>query len=182
MPKVKMNLRYKPMPHLTHSSFYQYHVPKVYTDSLNFNWKDRDYIITQDDRDFLNKVNSQIRDGMITISPQCQGQTAIPVKQQPLTEDDLESIIDFMEKIVSMTKIKTEKHLLESFYGRKICDEALQKKLNRQVFSRLLIPYWNLGRGTKKRVAFIRKFWENPDANDPCPHTAFKKRIDNSRM
>lgn len=68
-----MNLRYKPMPHLTHSSFYQYHVPKVYTDSLNFNWKDRDYIITQDDRDFLNKVNSQIRDGMITISPQSQG-------------------------------------------------------------------------------------------------------------
>ena len=170
------------MPHLTHSDFFQYHVPKVYSDSLNFNWKDRDYIITQDDRDFLKKVNSQIKDGMITISPQGQGQTAIPVEQQPLTEDDFERFIDFMEKVVSKTKNKLEKHLLDLFFSRNLCDEALQKKLNRQVISRLLIPYWKTGRDKSKRVAFIRKFWENPDANDPCPHTAFKKRIDNSRM
>ena len=58
MPKVKMNLRYKAMPHLTDSDFYQYHVPKVYKDSLNFNWKDKDYVMTQDDRDFLEKLNN----------------------------------------------------------------------------------------------------------------------------
>ena len=87
-----------------------------------------------------------------------------------------------MEKVVSKTKNKLEKHLLDLFFSKNLCDEALQKKLNRQVISRLLIPYWKTGRDKSKRVAFVRKFWENPDANDPCPHTAFKKRIDNSRM
>lgn len=108
MPKVKMNLRYKAMPHLTDSDFYQYHVPKVYKDSLNFNWKDKDYVMTQDDRDFLEKLNNQIIGGSLIINPVSAGQTAIPVEQQPLTEDDLERVIDFMEKIVSKTKNKSE--------------------------------------------------------------------------
>ena len=125
MPKVKMNLRYKEMLHLTDSDFYQYHVPKVYTDSLNFNWKDKDYVMTQDDRDFLEKLNNQIIGGSLIINPISQGQTAIPVEQQPLTEDDLERVIDFMEKIVSKTKNESEKHLQDSFYERKLCDEAL---------------------------------------------------------
>ena len=99
-----------------------------------------------------------------------------------MTEEDLERFIDLMEKIVIKTKNKLEKHLLDYFYRGGICDEALQKKLNRQVISRFLIPYWKTGRDKKKRVAFIRKFWENPDANDTDPTSAFKKRIDNSRM
>ena len=32
MPEVKMNLRYKPLRHITHSDNYLYHVPKVFHD------------------------------------------------------------------------------------------------------------------------------------------------------
>ena len=32
MPDVKMNLRYKPLRHITHSDNYLYHVPKVFYD------------------------------------------------------------------------------------------------------------------------------------------------------
>ena len=182
MPEVKMNLRYKPLRHITHSDNYLYHVPKVFHDSLNFNWADRDYIITSDDRHFLSGLNNRIKDGMITIPARVQGQAETTVEQQTLTEDDFERFIDLMEKIVFKTKIKTEKVLLDYFYSGRICDEHFYKKFNKQVMSRELIQYWNLGRGKKKRVAFIRKFWENPDTNDTDPFTAFKKRPGDSKM
>ena len=80
MPKVKMNLKYKPIPQITHCGHYLYHVPKVFSDSLNFNWNDRDYIISSDDRTFLTTLNGQIKDGMISI-PATQGQAAQQVEQ-----------------------------------------------------------------------------------------------------
>ena len=45
MPNIKMNLRYKPMEHITKADHYIVHVPKCYSDALNFNWGDRDYQI-----------------------------------------------------------------------------------------------------------------------------------------
>ena len=68
MPKVKMNLKYKPMKNITAAEHHIYHVPKVYCDSLNFNWRERDFEITCEERHFLRDINSQIRNGMITIS------------------------------------------------------------------------------------------------------------------
>lgn len=90
---------------------------------MNFNWTDRDYIITSDDRHELASLNSKIKDGMITMPATVQGQAAVSVEQQPLTEDDFERFIDLMEKIVFKTKNKTEKVLLEFFYSGRICDE-----------------------------------------------------------
>ena len=58
MPKIRMNLKYKPMPQITQCSHYIYNVPKVYEDSLNFNWKDKDYLISSDDRRYLKWLNS----------------------------------------------------------------------------------------------------------------------------
>ena len=60
---------------------------------------------------------------MITMPATVQGQAAVSVEQQPLTEDDFERFIDLMEKIVFKTKNKTEKVLLEFFYSGRICDE-----------------------------------------------------------
>lgn len=40
-----------------------------------------------------------------------------------------------------------------------------------------LLPYWKEG-GNVTRERFIRKFWENPDANDPDVTAAFRKRLD----
>ena len=68
MPLVKMNLRYKPMPHITQNENFLYNIPKVYEDALNFNWRERDYLITSDDRYFLKTLNSQIKDGQIKIA------------------------------------------------------------------------------------------------------------------
>lgn len=98
----------------------------------------------------------------------------------PLNEEDLERFIDLMEKIVIKTKSKVEKNLLDNFsyWG----EDFLKKKLNRTVIARVLIPYWKKGRGEKKRVAFIRKFWENPDSNDGDATAAFKKRNDHNKM
>ena len=67
MPKVKVNLRYKPMPHLTHANHHLFHVPKVYADSLNFNWRERDFQNTSEERHFVASLNSQIKNGLITI-------------------------------------------------------------------------------------------------------------------
>ena len=37
-----------------------------------------------------------------------------------------------------------------------------------------MLPYWKQGK------RFTRKFWENPDANDPDVTAAFRKRTDTS--
>jgi len=43
MPKVNITMKYKPMKHITQADHFLYHVPKVYCDALNFNWRERDF-------------------------------------------------------------------------------------------------------------------------------------------
>jgi len=85
-----------------------------------------------------------------------------------------------MEKIVIKTKSKVEKGLLDNFL--RIAEDYLKDKLNRTFITRYLIPYWKQGRDRKKRVTFVRKFWENPDSNDSDATAAFKKRNDHNKM
>ena len=42
-PKVKINLRYPPMKHVTHVGNYFVEIPKCYHDGYNFNWDECDY-------------------------------------------------------------------------------------------------------------------------------------------
>ena len=44
--------------------------------------------------------------------------------------------------------------------------------------TKLISRYYNHG----KKYYFIRKFWENPDANEPDSKAAFKKRNENTKM
>ena len=44
-PIVKMNLRYKPMEHITHVGNFYVEIPKCYNGALNFNWDECDYQI-----------------------------------------------------------------------------------------------------------------------------------------
>lgn len=175
-----MNLKYKPMEHVTQAKHFIYNIPKVYHDSLNFNWRERDYLIASEDCHYLRNLNSQIKNGQITIPGNQQGQASITIAQNPLTEDDFECFIDVMEKIVLKTKSKVEKSLLDNFFI--IGEDHLKEKLNRAFITRCLIPYWKQGRDQKKRVTFIRKFWENPDSNDADATAAFKKRNDHNKM
>lgn len=56
-------------------------------------------------------------------------------------------------------------------------DPALREKINQQFMIGHLLPYWKLDR---KR--WVRKFWENPDANDPDVTAAFRKRNEQPKM
>ena len=68
MPVIKMNLKYKPMEHITKApNFYKY-VPAVYSDALNFDYADTDYELVEKDRVFLRELNSKIVNGTITVS------------------------------------------------------------------------------------------------------------------
>ena len=80
-------------------------MPNVYKDSLNFNWADRDYLITSADCRYLKKLNKRIESGKLGDK-----------EQKSLVEDDLESLINVIEKISVMTKSLDDKSLLENFY------------------------------------------------------------------
>lgn len=58
IPKVKMNLKYKPMKQITHAEHHLYHIPKVFANTLNFNWRERDFEITSEERHFIRDINS----------------------------------------------------------------------------------------------------------------------------
>lgn len=75
-----------------------------------------------------------------------------------------------------MTQSKNENVLSQNFFV--FADPQLQAKVNPLFLQKELVKYYQLG----KRNDFIRKFWENPDANDPDIKAAFKKRNDQSRM
>ena len=42
-PKIKLNLKYKPMENITHVGNYIVNIQKCYNDALNFNWDECDY-------------------------------------------------------------------------------------------------------------------------------------------
>ena len=75
-----------------------------------------------------------------------------------------------MEKIYQKTKDKRDSILVPKF--KQLADHALMKKLTQPFLEAHLLPYW------KKGKRFTRKFWENPDANDPDDKAAFKKRTE----
>lgn len=100
-PVIKMNLKYKPMDHITKAPHYFKYIPTVYSDSLTFDWADKDYEIRERDRKFLAGLNEKIAQGNGSIA--CSANGAL-VKQEPVTEVDFERFIDVMEKIYQLTK------------------------------------------------------------------------------
>ena len=114
---------------------------------------------------------------MITID--IPGLPSKEVHQEPLTEDEFEKVIDILEKVYQITRSKNPDSLSKYFYNKiDYADESLGHKINPVFLKNKLIRYYNFG----KRCYFIRKFWENPDANDPDSKAAFKKRNENTKM
>lgn len=172
IPQIQMNLRYRPMESITKAPHFIKHVPPVYSDALNFDFADRDYQLVQRDKQFVADINAKIAAGNGELrNTKNQG---MPFKQSPITEDEFEAFIDVTEKIYQRIKSKTEENLRDSFMS--LADEALKKKITPQFLCQYLIPYWRMGK------RFTRKFWENPDSNDPDTSAAFKKRNDPGRM
>ena len=98
MPVIKMNLRYKPMEHITKAPFYIKYTPKVYQDALNFNFSELDYALVENDKAFIRDLNSKIVNGTIVIPSRVPGQSQT-IKQEPLTETEFERVIDCIDKI-----------------------------------------------------------------------------------
>ena len=68
MPVIKMNLKYKPMEHITKAPHFVKYNPKVYQDALNFNFSDNDYALVESDKAFLRELNSKIVAGNIVVT------------------------------------------------------------------------------------------------------------------
>ncbi len=174
MPKIKMNLKYKPIEAITKAPHYIKYVPTVYMDALNFDFVDNDYEIDERDRKFLKDVNESIRQGGGKIASK-DSKSSVMIKQQELTEHELERFIDNVEKIHQKTKNKSDAVMVEEFYRRG--DPILREKISQEFLIQYLLSHWRRG---GKRVT--RKFWENPDANDMDVSAAFKKRNEPPKM
>jgi len=85
----------------------------------------------------------------------------------------MERFIDAMEKIYQQTKNKQDAVILRRFFD--CVDPTLAAKVTSQFLTAHLMPYW------KKGKRFTRKFWENPDVNDPDVTAAFRKRNDQNQ-
>ena len=70
-----MNLKYKPMEHITKVPHFFKYVPEVFSDSLTFDWGDKDYELVQRDKQFLRDLNAKIAKGNGTIESTVAGQT-----------------------------------------------------------------------------------------------------------
>ena len=64
--------------------------------------------------------------------------------------------------------------MLQEFYVR--ADLPLREKISQEFLAQYLLPHWRRGK------RFTRKFWENPDANDPDVTAAFRKRNEPPKM
>lgn len=107
MPVIKMNLKYKPMEHITKAPHYFRYVPPVHVDALNFDFSDEDYELIERDRQFLKELNAKIVNGTITVTSRVPSQTTT-IKQEPLTEKEFERFIDAADKIHQRTKNKVD--------------------------------------------------------------------------
>ena len=159
------------MEHITNVPHFFKYVPAVFTDALTFDFDDEDYELVERDKQFLKDLNDKITQGNGTISTNVAGQTT---KQEQLTEQEFEKFIDQMEKIYLLTKSKADTKLLAIFF--ELRDKALVQKISQPFLTVHLLPYW------KKGKRFTRKFWENPDANDPDVTAAFRKRNEAPKM
>ena len=157
-PIIKMNLRYKPMEHITNVPNYFKYVAPVFTDALNFDFTDCDYSLVEKDKAFLRDLNAAI----------AAANTKENTKIEPVTETDLAHIIDSLEKIYQKTRDKQDSVMLRHFFL--VVSPSLAKKVPQKLLTSLLLPYWKQGK------RFTRKLWENPDTNDPDMTAAFRKR------
>lgn len=94
------------MTEITEVNHYIKYIPPVYdNNNLFFNWHDTLYELSNNDRRFLSQVNGLIE----------QGTLGSAVNQQPLTENDLERVLDILEKTYYIRKELTDVVLMQSF-------------------------------------------------------------------
>jgi hypothetical protein len=61
------------------------------------------------------------------------------------------------------------------------CDEIL-KNIKRPIIENIVLNFWKKHRIEQKWHVFLRKFWENPDYNEPDYTVAFRKRSEKEKI
>jgi hypothetical protein len=158
-PVVKINLQFQPIPEITKSACYVKYVPPVFVDSCTFDFCDADYELSTKDRDFLRADHAE------TVG---------------VSEHDLERTIDCLEKVAFLYKDTQPTQVAKYFLQH--ADEDLLRKLKKPQIEYLIAQYWKKRRIEQKWHVFNRKFWENPDYNEPDLSAAFRKKSEKEKI
>ena len=61
-------------------------------------------------------------------------------------------------------------------------DENILRTIKKQIIDHIITHYWKKRRIDQKYHVFIRKFWENPDYNEPDLSAAFRKKSEKEKI
>ena len=61
-------------------------------------------------------------------------------------------------------------------------DESLIKAVKKTTIEQIITQYWKKRRIEQKYHVFNRKFWENPDFNEPDLSAAYRKKSEKERI
>ena len=153
MPTIKINLNYSQIDEVAKSVSYLKHVPTVNIDHPNFDFGSHDFELRVRDRVFLKEVE--------------------------ISEKDFERCIDCFEKIAFMYRDTQPTFVAQKFYQH--CDENL-RIIKRATIENMVTNFWKKHRIEQKWHVFLRKFWENPDYNEPDLSAAFRKRSEKEKI
>jgi hypothetical protein len=128
------------------------------TDHTCFNFADEDYEITDRDKVYLKT------------EPELVG----------LSEKEFERTIDCLEKVAFLYKETQPTAVAKLFM--KHADENLLRILKKPAMELIIAQYWKKRRIDQKYHVFNRKFWENPDYNEPDLSAAYRKKSEKERI
>lgn len=92
----------------------------------------------------------------------------------------MERTLDCLEKVFFLFKDYKPTVLSEHFY--EFASEETKQRVSPAVLELVINKYWRPMRSEKKWHTFMRKFWENPDYNDPDITVAFRKRSEKEKI
>jgi hypothetical protein len=138
-----------------------------------FDWSDRDYEFSNKDTHFLRALNTTISAGTLIV-------IGTPLGHPKLRPIDFERVIDVLEKVFFIFKDYKASVLIDKFY--EFASPEIRDRIGRPVLELIISKYWRPEKTEKKWHTFLRKFWENPDSNDPDITAPFRKRTEQGKM
>lgn len=155
LPVVNLKLQYERIHEMVNPISYVKYVPQVYVDHPIFNFTDEDYEISVKDKAYLKSLLAE------AVS---------------LSEKEFERILDCIEKVSFMYRSDQPTFVAQTFEAH--ADDALKAKLKAlppNTIQNIVTQYWKKRKIEQKWHAFYRKFWQNPDYNEPDLSAAFRK-------
>lgn len=153
MPSIVVNLNFPQMDEIAKAKQYLKYIPAVYHDHPAFDYSVPDFELRERDRAFLKEID--------------------------LDAAQFERVIDCLEKVAFMYRDSNPTQVTQLFFQH--CDESLQS-IKRTVLEHIVVHFWKKNRIEQKWHVFMRRFWENPDFNEPDLSAAFRKRSEKEKI